>query len=828
MFSWIKKLRHGAATAVLATSAPEAQTAFPVAAPSAQEHASAFKREGNAWLEQGQLGQAAHSFRQAVLADPEDAAACINLAYVLCEQESFEEARTLLDHAVTLDPNNFDAHYMLGTACKELGARDAAIEHIRRSLALKPDFAIALRDLCALLAAGGRAPEAMALLEQGIAIARDTADYYFMRGNLLIAQDLLENAAASFRQALSLRSNDPPIWANLGVVLMRLDQNDEAAQCCERALGLDPDCAEAHVNLACVYGKLGRLGQARWHGQKALALRPGDPNAHSYMGVIFQSEGRMQEAIAAFLKALTLDARHIESLEGLGQIYQAIGDMNSALDYRNRVVSIHPEHAAAHTNLGATLHEMGDLEGAAACYREALRLDPKFVAAHSNLGAYHLLLGKRDLAAASLRRALDIDPDFVSARSVLLFSMSTDETRTASDYLSEARRYGITVAKKASHLTQPDWSRQGDALRPLKVGFLSGDLREHPVGRFLEATVSQIDAERLELVAYSTYAREDARTAQLKPLFRAWHMVAGLSDKLIAEKIRADEIDVLIDLSGHTAQNRLPVFAWRPAQVQASWLGYWASTGIAEMDYVLVDPISATRNMATQFVEKLWFLPDTRMCYSTPPFMQLATVSAAPRHSKGYPTFGSFQVLNKINNQTLSVWSEVLGKIPDARLRVQSMQLSEPSARNNFSSRLVAAGISMERTELHGRSPLEQYLAAYAAVDLVLDTFPFTGGTTTCEALWMGVPTLTLAGETLIARQGASLMNNAGLPEFVAHSKEDYVNKAVALALDPSKLQTIRAGLREKVLASPLFDSKRFARNLEEALIGMWHHKTGR
>jgi predicted O-linked N-acetylglucosamine transferase (SPINDLY family) len=296
--------------------------------------------------------------------------------------------------------------------------------------------------------------------------------------------------------------------------------------------------------------------------------------------------------------------------------------------------------------------------------------------------------------------------------------------------------------------------------------------------------------------------------------------VFTLNDEAVARLIHADGIHILLDLSGHTAKNRLPVFAWKPAPVQATWLGYFASTGVAEMDYVLADETGVPDHQRANFSETVWYLPDTRLCF-TPPDTDLP-VASLPSLGKGYLTFGCFQNFAKLGDEVLAVWGRIFTALPNARLRLASKQLGDATVAAQLSLRLQQQGIAAARVTMHGAVPRRAYLEAHAEVDVLLDTFPYPGGTTTCEALWMGVPTLTLAGNTLLARQGASLLTAAGLPDWIATREADYVDKAIRLSGDLPKLAALRAGLREQVSTSPLFDAPRFARHFEDALWGMW------
>jgi predicted O-linked N-acetylglucosamine transferase (SPINDLY family) len=350
---------------------------------------------------------------------------------------------------------------------------------------------------------------------------------------------------------------------------------------------------------------------------------------------------------------------------------------------------------------------------------------------------------------------------------------------------------------------------------------VSGDLHSHPVGYFIEGLLAHLDRRRLELVGYPTAVHSDELTARLRRRLDYWKAIVGLSDQAAAERIHADGIDILIDLAGHTAHNRLPVFAFKPAPVQVTWLGYFATTGLSQMDYLLADPVSVPLAHQGHFSETIWYLPDTRLCF-TAPQVELPVVPLPALARGGRVMFGNFQNLAKLGDEVLARWAAILAGCPGAWLRLQNKQLADAGVREQLRQRLRSAGIDPQRVAMHGPQQRQAYLAAYGEVDIVLDSFPYPGGTTTCEALWMGVPTVTLAGERLIARQGASLLSAAGLADWVAATPAEYVDKALSFARDLPALAGLRARLRAQMLASPLCDAPRFARHFESALWAMW------
>ena len=465
------------------------------------------------------------------------------------------------------------------------------------------------------------------------------------------------------------------------------------------------------------------------------------------------------------------------------------------------------------------------------CYGKALEIDPGYAEVHNNISHALVELGRPDQAVHSARRALELRPAYLAAYNNMLWAMLFLPGQPSGEYLAEAKHFG----EKALAAAVPFDAWHGDrrvATAPvershLRVGLVSGDFRVHAVGFLLEGVLPKLRSAHLELIAYSMNPADDVLTERLKRHFSDWTSIVGLSDAEAARKIHADGIDVLIDLAGHTAHNRLAVFAWKPAPLQVSWLGYLASTGVPGIDYVLADAVSAPSALRMQFTEQVWHLPETFNCFTPPPSVPACLgVTSAPALRNGFVSFGSFQRMNKINERVLSLWARILTACPAAVLRLQNAQLGDPLVRQRILNTLQRMGIDSDRVSLAGEiAKREDYLAAYADVDIVLDTYPYPGVTTTGEALWMGVPTVTLAGDTMLRRVGASVLTCAGLEQWVAWSDDEYVSLAVRQSLDLEGLARLRAGLRQKVAETALFDAGRFARQFEDALFAMWQRR---
>ena len=784
---------------------------------------------GNALMELGQREQAIEAYRTAVRIKPAYAEAHSNLGVALKDLGRLEEAQEAYRSAIRIRPDYAEVHSNLGIVQKELGQPERAVQSYRTAIRIKPEYAEAHSNLGNALMDLGQPEQAEEAYRATIRLKPECAEAHSNLGVALQKLGRPKEAEEAFRTAIRIKPEYADAYSNLGNVLKDLGQPERAEEAYRGAIRLDPECAEAYTSLGNTLKDLGRPEEAEKAHRTAIGIKPDYAEAHSNLGATLQSLGLLDRAEEAFRSALRLKPGYAEAHSNLGNVLKDLGRPAQAEEAYRTAIRIRPGYADAHLNLGVALQELGRLEQAEEAYRIAIRIKPESAEAHSNLGNALKDLGRLEQAEEAYRTALRIKPESVEAYSNLLLAMCYNGCHPPAVQLEEALGYGRMLSKKIPAAFSA-WQCP-DRARRLRVGLVSGDLRNHPVGYFLENTLSRLDPDRIELIAYPTQHKADALTSRLKPRFSAWKPLVGLSDEKAARLIHADGVQVLIDLSGHSGYNRLPVFARKPAPVQATWLGYWATTGVAEMDYLLADRTGVPPGREGQFSETVWHLPEVRMCFSpvegAPPVSGLPALRSA---GKG-PTFGCFQTLPKVNDGTLSLWARVLTALPTARFRWQCKQFDDAGVRADTAGRLSRSGITPGRIELLGKVSRGAYLAAYAEVDVVLDTSPFPGGTTTCEALWMGVPTLTLAGESMLARQGASLLTAAGLAEWIAESEDEFVTRAVSATGTReaiSRLAELRSTLRAKVAASPLFDAERFARNLEDALWGMWERRPGR
>jgi protein O-GlcNAc transferase len=670
--------------------------------------------------------------------------------------------------------------------------------------------------------------DSLAVMHQATLLLTGDIQGHYNFGVALQKAGQFDLALASYRRALEIDPGDvDSLWQG-AAALIALERHADAANVYRELLKIDPDCAGAHLDLGNLLKLLGQPADAMRCYRLALDLDPGFAEAHYNMGVVLQDFGNISAAVECYCRALDAAPDYAEAHLNRGNALVKLGQLeNAAASYR-AALAIRPDFAEAHLDLGNALNELGQPAQALFCFQRALQINPAFLAAHLNLGNTLKDLGRIDEALDCYRKAIAIDPYFFAAHDNLLFAANLKANHDPRTMLADAIAFGQRAARRAIPCT--DWQNSKAPEKRLRVGLVSGDFRNHPVAYFLESVLGQLKSGgAIELLAYSNNAQADALTARIKACCHAWREVAGLCDEALTRQIRSDGIDILIDLSGHTEHNRLPLFAWKAAPLQLSWLGYHATTGVAAIDYIVADRWTVLPEEEAHFTETVWRLPETLWCL-TPPDDDLAQLppSPLPALANGFVTFACLNRIDKVGDDVLAVWARILHSIPESRLLLKACQLKHDAARRLIVERFAQRGIGAERLILEGPSPRADYLATYRRIDIALDPFPYTGATTSAEGLWMGVPVITLAGQRFMSRQGVSMAMSAGLPQWIAADHDDYVARAVWQATDLKSLAQLRSSLRGQVLASPLFDAPRFAVNFEAALRGMWRAWCGK
>jgi protein O-GlcNAc transferase len=601
----------------------------------------------------------------------------------------------------------------------------------------------------------------------------------------------------------------------------RAGRFDDAERLYQQLLAIDPGNARAlHLRGVLAYQQSRNEAAVDLIG-RAIAQNGAEPSFHSNLGLALQACGRLEEAVAAYGRALALDPTLADGHYNLGNALQELGRLDEAVASYAQALALRPDLAEAQCNLGLSLRAQGKLEEAVPCFGQAIALKPNYADAYSSLGNVLVDQGKIDAAQAAYRQALTLDPHHVAAHDALLLSLNYSSEISSEQILAEHRQFEAQHAR-ALLPAQPSHANDGNPDRRLRIGYMSPDFRAHSVAWFLEPVLRAHDRASVELFCYAELARADSVTEIMRPLADHWRVTLGLSDTALAAQIRADAIDILVDLAGHTAGNRLLVFARKPAPVQASWLGYPATTGLAAIDYRIVDAVTDPPGSADrQASETLLRLPGGFLCYR--PARDLRAAAAPPGLASGSVTFGSFNNPAKLSGATLDGWARLLARLPHSRLLLKGSPFRDAATRALYLDRLVQRGVAADRIALIGWiADPAAHLTLYERVDIALDTFPYNGTTTSLEALSMGVPVVSLRGDRHAGRVGASLLGQVGLAELVADSVEAYIAIAAELAQKPQQLAALRSSLRSRMLASPLCDTAGFTRTLEAAYRAMW------
>jgi protein O-GlcNAc transferase len=569
----------------------------------------------------------------------------------------------------------------------------------------------------------------------------------------------------------------------------------------------NPKLGRAWNGLGVVQMQLGHVRDAESSLLRAEQEAPGDFRSQLNLGKLYNALNRPAEAEARLRQAMLLAPDSADSHFGLAALLRDTGRHAEAESCLRRVIELSPQDAEAHHLLAQVLIETGRSPQAEFCLREAIRLRPDFGLAYNDLAPLLLETDRLPEAQAACREATRLAPGLLSAWSSYAMFGQYDPDVGDAELLARARAAGDAALRSVRRYATP-LPRTTQASANLRLGFVSGDLHQHPVGHFLLPLLQELGRLGVAAALYSNGTVVDQVSRQLAELGQ-WTDIARETDELAWTRIRHDAPDVLIDLAGHTGNNRLALFAARAARVQVSWLGYFATTGTPNMDYVLMDPWHAPKGAEAQFTEHVLRMPHTRFCFQP---VDMAPSVAHREADARHIVFGSFNNVAKISDPVVQAWSRILHGVPGSRLVLKWRTLRLPACREALAARFGRAGLGPERVEFRPDSSYDVLLGEYRDVDIALDTFPFTGGRTSFDAMWMGVPVVTRTGDRPVSRQTLCLLGNVGLVDLAADTEDGFVERAVGLARDVARLGELRATLRQRMQASPLMDAPGFAR----------------
>jgi protein O-GlcNAc transferase len=679
--------------------------------------------------------------------------------------------------------NSPEAWFARGQALETQGRPDEAMACFQRAVEGQPNAAGAHYCLGVALARKGALPQAADSLRRAIASKPNLVEAHDLLGEVLHRSGRWTEAAIAYREALRLRPDSAVTHSNLGMALYETGAVEDAVANLERAVTLRPDLAATHNNLGAIHHRRGNLVDAAQSFRQALALEPDLAAAHNNLGLVLKDEGRWDEAYDRFQRARTLQ----------------------------------PDLADTHHNLGLVHKQRGQLDAAVACYRQAIALQPNFATAHNNLGNVLKDMGRLDEALASFQCAVKCQPDLVDAHSNLVYSLLFAADLPPASLRAELEAWERQHAAPLAVDMRPHLNERSPGRR-LRVGYVSPNFNDHCQALFMLPLLEAHNRTAFEIYAYASVPAPDQMTDRLRRKVDVWRDALRLSDAQLAERIRADGIDVLVDVTMHMAHHRLLTFARKPAPVQITWLAYPGTTGLKTFDARLTDPhLDPPGLFEAHYSEDSVRLPDTFWCYH--PLTEQPCVNPLPAITRGHITFGCLNNFCKVNAKVLRLWAQVLAAVPKSRLLVLC---PEGSHRQATHAVFEAEGVTPDRVEFLAPRPRARYLEVYHLIDVCLDTSPYNGHTTSLDSYWMGVPVVTLVGASIVGRAGWSQLSNLGLTELAAHSPEGFVRIASELAGDRPRLASLRAMLRKRMQDSPLMDAPRFARAIEEVFRDRW------
>ncbi len=767
-------------------------------------------------LQQANRLEEAEKLYREILSQHPDSADALHLLGVLSAQRGrFQEGVDSIRQAIARRPAVAGYHSNLGHALFASKRFEEAAEAFREAAILNSKDAELQKDLGIALKQLGRFEESFSCARQALTLNPRSAKATYLMGTLFQIQGDLNAAADAFRRAGEMEPNSAPAQNDLANAFTSMGRPNDAIIFFRRALSIQPDFPDAVSSLADALREAGQMDEAIAEYQKAIALQPQKADIYNNMSVALRSRRRFEEALAALEKAVALRPDCALFWCNRGGLLRDLRKPLEAISAIKRALQIDPNLFEAHLNLATILLELGKVDQAMGFARRCVEINPRSSEARNILGNAFKEDGQIENAIDEFDRALEIDPDNAVIRSNKIYSLEFDPRCDASKLFAEARLWNQHHALPLKKFIRGhDNDRSPDRL--LRVAYISPGFCNHAESFFVIPLLEKHDRNQYEIHCYHDGSRADPVTERIKASAQAWHLSSALTNEELAEQIRRDKIDILIDLSMHMTRNRLLMFSQKPAPVQVAWLAYPGGTGLDAIDYRISDPwIDPPGIDESRYAEKTIRLPETWVCYDP-----LCDVPAAKSRAEGSICFGSINNPCKLNDPLLRLWARVMHAVPDSRLLLLAF---ENEHRRRLTEFLRTEGMSGDRVGFLGRSLRSDYLRLYDQIDICLDPLPYNGITTTCDALWMGVPVVTLTGQTAGGRAAASILANVELKDLIADNPEQFIRIASALAGNASRRSDLRQTLRDRFTCSPIMNAPRFAKAMEAAYRQMWH-----
>lgn len=770
-------------------------------------------------LKAGDYEKAGGLFEVVVTAQPDCHQAWFGLGDLAFRIGDYESALSMLQHAADLHPKSALYKKRLGELFCKSGLVEEGVSQLSQAVALAPGDTEIACALSGAYVAAGNWLEAKKVLTKVVQRKGVLAAHYCLRG--MASQHLgeLDDALSDFKAAARLDTGYGDAWLALADIYRVRDELDKASPCAQQAVTLLPRSADALTIGGDIELAKGNSREAADFFQRAIAFKSDAPELWAKLGIALVQCGDTIPAIDALEKAHELGVAEDWIYEHMGLLFTTRGQLDIARENLELAVASHPENLNAWNTLIVVYTKLGLSEKARLAAESVLAINPEHVNALLNLGSWYSDQARNEEALAQYRKALAVNPKSVTGYINSLWVLVHSSEATSADVLRVAREFNRNLC--LPHLRESDFTRRDrEAGRKLRVGWLTSDFRTHPVAAFVLPFLDKFDPAQVETVVYYNSAANDEVTQLCRKAANLWRDVIAIGDEALADLILADQVDILVDLNGNTEGNRLLAVARKPAPIVITWLGFPGTSGMTAVDYIFVPP-DPVLEAGAWCSETPWPLPD---CYGVRTGIPRVEIQPGlPCERDGAPfTFGCLNNFRKVSQQAIRLWSEILNRVPDSRLVVVARGGTDGTLVGYIHEQFRRHGIPPERLVIHGIQPQLAYFNSYNQIDLGLDPFPFNGGTTGYDSIWMGVPYVNWPGDMLVSRMGKPILHNVGLDELVVDSAEAYIEKAVALANDRNHLRQLRSNLRERMQQSPLADPVRLARGLEVAFREMW------
>ena len=846
------------------------------------DYAKAHYNLGGAFQEIDQLDNSVMSYENALALEPENAEAHNNLGNVLKELNKLDAAVDCYKKAISINPNYIEAHYSLGLTLQDLSQLEDSVKSYEKVLHIKPDFVGMHNNLGNVYRELGELDRAVKCYKKALTIKPDFVEVYYNLGITFQELGQLDFAINSYEEAIIIKPDYAEAHNNLGVAFKEIGKLDEAIESYTNSITIDPNYAEAHNNLGVAFKEIGRLDEAIESHANSVSIDPNHAEAYNNLGIVLLEVGRLDEAVESFEKALLINPNYIEVYNNLGVAFKELGLLSESLNSHARAIAIKPDYAEALNNLGITLMDIGELDEAVKSYKSSLAAKPNYAYAYNNLGIALNGLNRLDEADKCFNSALSINSGYAEAHSnrgnlmidfgqmneALISYERAQELKPDEDYilgnvlftkmhlciwddlsnhLNELRKKINTNKKaigpfalmamiddpqlhrKATEIYVNDKFPRNDILpiiesppkhKKIRIGYFSADFREHPVSTLTVELYERHDRNQFEVYAFSYGPdTQDEMNLRVKAGVDHFYDVKKMSYKDTALLARSLGIDIAVDLGGFTQNGRTGIFAMMVAPIQLSYIGYLGTMGAKYYDYLVADQIIIPKENQKYYSEKIVYLPSFQANDSK----QSQAVSKFSRKDLGLPEEGfifcCFNNTYKITPVTLDSWAQILKKVEESVLLVFA---SNESAQINLTKAITLRGVDASRLVFGKHLPRSEYLGRYKVADLFLDTHPYNAGTTSSDALRMGLPVLTCLGNSFASRMGSSILNAINLPELITTSQEEYESLAIKLATNPKQLKIIKDKLAKNLPTAPLYDTPSFTKHLESAYKTMY------